>query len=50
MLIVPGYYPLRTLGRFNNTGRKLELIKEKIETFLSVSKIARTLKGDSHSL
>ena len=38
MLIVPGYYPLRTLGGFNNTGRKLELIKEKIETFLSVSK------------
>ena len=33
MFIVPGYYPLRTLGRFNNTGRKLELMKKEIETF-----------------
>ena len=50
MLIVPGYYPLRTLGRFNNTGRKLELIREKIETFLSVSKIERASKCGNHSL
>ena len=33
VFMVPGYYPLRTLGRFDNTGRRLELIKEKIETF-----------------
>ena len=32
-IIVPGDCPLRILGRFDNTGRKLELIAKKIETF-----------------
>ena len=41
MFIVLGYCPLRILGRFDNTGRKLELIAKKIENFLSVSKIAK---------
>ena len=41
MFIVPGYCPLRILERFDNTGRKLELIAKKIENFLSVSKIAK---------
>ena len=51
MLIVPGYYPFRTLGRFNNTGRKLELIREKIETFFfECIKVERTSKCGNHSL
>ena len=33
LFIVPGYCLLKTLGRFDNTGRKLELIAKKIETF-----------------
>ena len=41
MFIVPGHCPLRILGRFDNTGRKLELIAKKKGNFLSVSKIAK---------
>ena len=50
MFMVPGYCPLRTLGRFNNTGRKLELIKEEGRNFLSVSKIEKASKCGNHSL
>ena len=41
VFIVPGYCPLRILGRFDNTGRKLELIVRKIENFLSKSRITK---------
>ena len=44
VFIVPGYCPLRILGRFDNTGRKLELIARKIENFLSISRITKNIE------
>ena len=46
---VPGYHPLRTLGKLSSACRKLELIEWEMITIDS-SKIEEALKRGNHSL
>ena len=46
---VPGYHPLRTLGKLSSACRKLELIEWEMRT-LDSSKIEEALKRGNHSL